>query len=623
MKNIKYLIVLLILFIINIPNALAATFLNSTNNNPVVGSSFDIKFNLEYGHDARVAEGHYKITYDSSCFEYVSVYHSQKGGEVRTEPGVIYLDKNYSTEVTWGDGAPVSFTFKPIKVCSSSRFNIEATADAKYVNGTIIDQTVVPTAISSVKGDSDTQLSNLYIINYDILPVFSKTNTSYHLTVNGDVSEVEVVAVQGNNKQTIKGAGKHTLAYGDNRLKIEVTSENGMTNTYEIMVTRKDNRLKNTSLRSLSVSNTDIKIEKDKYEYSAIVSRSVSSVFIAATPEVDNSTLTGTGTKQLEIGLNTFTLTVIGDDGASQTYTIYITRSTEELQKEVESTNLLNLEVNNLTVPLDKKNTTYLIGIPKGGEKLNIVTVTESKTASVTVDGNEGLKPGINIITITVTEKNDTKKEYKLIAYREPDNSSRLSSIDQINNAEMHDTPMYASTNEIHVIHPSTINSIKEMNNTVVYDVVNTNGGLLYQVKLNPSMEAKDTNITFTKQNDSPLTYQTEIPAGLEVKMYINAEQYKNGTSIRIYTYNEKGKYNVLSEGTVVENGYVTFITNGDKNYIFTTQQLVTQKSLLSKIADKIGNIVIIFIGAIAALFVISSLINHKLNSKMKDEPLY
>ena len=133
------------------------------------------------------------------------------------------------------------------------------------------------------------------------------------------------------NKQTINGAGKHTLNYGDNRINVEVTSENGMTNTYEIMVTRKDNRLKNTALKSLSVSNTDI-----------IVSRSVSSVFIAATPEVENSTLTGTGTKQLEIGLNTFTLTVIGDDGSSQNYTIYITRSTEELQKEIESTNLLN-----------------------------------------------------------------------------------------------------------------------------------------------------------------------------------------------------------------------------------------------------------------------------------------
>ena len=70
MKKIKYLIILVLLYIINIPDIYAATFLNSTNNNPVVGTSFDIKFNLEYGHDARVAEGHYKITYDSSCFEY-------------------------------------------------------------------------------------------------------------------------------------------------------------------------------------------------------------------------------------------------------------------------------------------------------------------------------------------------------------------------------------------------------------------------------------------------------------------------------------------------------------------------------------------------------------------------
>ncbi len=623
MKNIKYLIILVLLYIINIPNAFAATFLNSTNNNPVVGSSFDIKFNLEYGHDSRVAEGHYKITYDTSCFEYEKYFFSQYGGTVHTEPGVIYLDKEFATDQTWGDGAPVSFTFKAIAVCSSSRINLEATGDAKYVNGTLIDQTVVPTAISSVKGDTDTQLDRLYVVNYDMIPAYEKTITNYTLTVNGDVSQIEVVAEKGNSRQTIKGAGKHSLNYGDNRIRVEVKSENGLTSTYEIMVYRKDNRLKNTALRSLSVSNTDIKLEKDKYEYSAIVSRSVSSIFISATPEVDNSTLTGTGSKELLIGLNSFELNVIADDGTSQTYTINITRSTEELQKEVESTNLLNLEINGGIVPLNDKDVTYLIGIPKDQNKLNIVTVTESRTSSVEIKNNENLKPGINIITIVVTEKNDTKKEYHLIGYKEPDNSSKLSSLDPLNKEEATGTPIFSSSADKHIINASTITSIKALNNTILYDVINNNGGLLYQVKLNPSMETKNTDITFNKQNESPLTYSTEIPAGLEVKMYINADQYQNGTRLRIYTYNEKGKYNILSEGTAVEDGYITFITNGDKNYIFTTQQLVSQRSFFSKLANKIGNLVIIFIGGIAALFVISSLINHKINSKMKDEPLY
>ena len=623
MKNIKYLIILFLLYIINIPNAMAATFLNATNNRPVVGSSFDIKFNIDYGADSRVAEGHYKITYNSSCFEYQKYFFSQQGGVVRNEPGVIYLDKEFSTETTWGSGAPVSFTFKPIAVCSSSSFVLEATGDAKYVNGTLIDQALVPTAISSIKGDTDTQLNNLYVINYDIIPAFNKTITSYALTVNGDVSQIEIVAEKGNSAQTIKGAGKHSLNYGDNRINIEVKSENGSTAIYEIMVTRKDNRFKNTDLKSLSVSNTDIKLEKDKYEYSAIVSRSVSNVFISATPEAANSTLTGTGSKELAIGLNSFDLNVTADDGSTRTYTINITRSTEELQKEIESTNLLSLEINGVSIPLTDNDVTYLVGIPKGADKLNIVTVAESRTSNVVVNGNENLKPGINIIDIVVTEKNDTKKEYHLIGYRMPDESSILSTIDPLNPAEAVGTPMFTSSADKHVISASTITSIKSINNTIIYNVVNNNGGLLYQVKLNPAMEAKDTDITFVKQNDSPLTYSTEIPAGLEVKMYINADQYKNGTSIKIYTYNEKGNYNILSEAVPVEDGYITFITNGDKNYIFTTQQLVTQKTLFSKIADKIGNIVIIFLGCIAALFVISSLINHAINSKMKDEPLY
>ena len=623
MKKINYLIVLFLLVIIGAPKVLSATLLDATNNNPVVGTTFDVKLGYDYGRDVKIAEGHYKVKYDTSCFSFEKVFWSQNGGTYHTEDGAVYIDKEFSELPYWVDGTTVFITFKVNRVCNNSRITIEETAPAKYINGSIVEQTLVPTAVSSELGTNDTQLSNLYISNYDITPAFNRSIYKYSLIVDGNINEVDVKATPGNAKQTVTGAGKKALAYGDNRIVIKVKDEVGNEASYEIMVTRKDNRLKNTALKSLSVSNTNIKVERDKYIYSATVSRSVSSIFISATPESSNSTLTGTGKKDLVIGYNSFDLFVRADDGSTQKYTINITRSTEELQEDITSTNLILLEVNEQSVPLINNQTTYLVGIPKDQDKLNILTVTESKTANTKVSDNENLKVGISSVTITVTEKDDSKKEYKLIVFREPTKTVKLESLDNVATVPEDGTPAFYSQEEKHLISSATIDKIKGAKKTVFYNVINTNGGLLYQVKLNTNMESKETDITFKKASDNPLTYETTIPAGIEVKMYIDADSYKDGNSLRIYTYNEKGQYNILSEGTPVENGYISFITNGDKNYIFTTQQLVAPKSFMSKLADKLKGIIAIIIIGIALLFIISSVINHLKNSKMKDEPLY
>ncbi len=61
-------------------------------------------------------------------------------------------------------------------------------------------------------------------------------------------------------------------------------------------------------------------------KYKLTVDKSVSSIKICATKVSAHSTLTGTGSKQLSDGVNTFTVKVTSESGKTRKYTIEVTR---------------------------------------------------------------------------------------------------------------------------------------------------------------------------------------------------------------------------------------------------------------------------------------------------------
>ena len=393
-----------------------------------------------------------------------------------------------------------------------------------------------------------------------------------------------------------------------------------LTNTYEIMVTRLDDRTGATELKALSVSNTNITYSKNKYVYDATVSRSVTNVFITARASSDNATLTGTGNKELAIGLNTFIIKVKSDTGSEQEYTINITRSTDELQAETESTNLLSLTLNNQNISLNKKNV-YLFIVDKNTNEVAVNCVTESKTATTKIAGNTNLKAGFNIITITVTEKNNDSREYKVIVYKEPAKAQQITSITA---SSLTDMPFLYKTSEDDLkISQEEVNTLIKSKKTLYYNVTNTEGGLLYQLRLTPNLKAGDISLQINQTNSSPLTYQTNLPSGIEVLLYLDTDMYKDGTNVHIYTYNEEGQYTILTEGSTINDGYISFITNGEKNYVITTQSLIKEESFFNKLINKIKMILVIGIILVIIIIVVVKIINKKISKKYENEPLY
>lgn len=623
MLKIKQIVKILIILFILCPliKVNAATSLSATNQTPVVGSTFDIDLYIDYGKTVKISSAHYIINYDPTCYSFQNLIWTQSYGTYRNESGKVYIDKT-NDENSWSYGIPVTTKFKVLKACKSE-FNISLSGDATFEDGSKVAQTTSGITVNSVLGDSSTQLESLYINGYNLAPTFNKDVYSYTLSVPSNVSEVNITAIKGESTQTITGTGIKKIAYGDNKARIVVTSQSGSTNTYEIMIHRLDNRTADTSLKSLTVTNTDIIFLSGKDNYEATVSKNINSVFITAKTNDSESQLVGTGKKELKVGLNTFEVKVKAANGSEKIYTINITRSSEEIQTDKESTNLISLNINNYDITLSYKQNKYLIGINSDINKLTINYVTESKNANVKITGNENLQPGLNTITLKITDNNKSN-EIKLIVYKKDSNSNILSSIDVLSLENLKDKNILA-VNELssHQISKDKISIIKNSKKTLYYNVINDYQGLLYQLKLDSDIPEVDLDTSIIQTSNNPLTYKTELPSGIKVLLYLNTDLYKDSTTLKIYTYDEIGKYTLLSSNITMKNSYISFITNGAKNYVITTQDLIREETFIDKLQKNIKNILIGVVLMIIIITIIIYLLKNKNKSKDANEPLY
>lgn len=615
----KYLIIFTLLFIIFPFMVNAATELSASTQNPVVGTNIYVQLDANYGNNYQISSMHLLVNYDTSYLELDEVIWIQTRASYTEKNGVITIDKDGGNY--WDTGAIMQFKFKVLKAgistisVAAKRDSHNAVIDSYYSNGTPIGQSFGKVSISASNPSTSTIIKALGVEGYTLQPTFSKTNYFYNLTVPSDVTTVNITAEKGSSGQTITGTGKRALQYGDNRVRVIVTAQDGTSRTYEIMINRTDNRTGDTSLKSISVSNTNIKIEEGKTTYEATVGRSIDNVLITARTNDPNATLSGTGKKSLIIGKNTFTLTVSSSGGKETTYTIIVNRSTEDLQTNIKSSKLISLKVNSLVMDLSNKRTTWLYGVSNEYNELDIEAISESSTATVKIKGNKNLKEGLNKITITVTETNEEVTEYTLIIYKNPDNVTIINDLNNINSDSI-----YLTTSQDPITIPVT--NLNKNKYKLYYNVVNIYNGLLYQIVLSNNIPQKDFTMFFTKNNSNTLSYQTNIPAGNNITLYLN-EVYKDNQVVKIYTYNDDNNYTLLTDGITVKDGYISFTTNGDKNYIITNIDLIEEEGPFDKLVKKYGKYIIITIILSIIIIIIYIKIKKKLQSNERKEPSY
>jgi len=610
----------------------AFTSLEISTPNPVQGTEFKVQMNIDYmppsGKDPGIKDFHLGLKYDTTHFRFTGVIWTQGTYQYREENGVIYIDKNDDGRYWPAKIAPVIFKFEAREV-GTGQMKLIRSADSHYRNGDVIAQSLSGIVIPVIAPADNTYIGSLGVEGYVLQPTFKKSTTNYNLTVPSDESSIKIVAKSIDNKQTIEGVGEKYLEYGENVFNITVTAQNGSSRVYTIKVNRPDDRTGDTSLKSITVSDTSIKYKKGVTNYEATVSRSVESVLITARTNDPKATLIGTGRKSLNIGKNEFSISVTSSNNRKTTYHITVNRSTEELEKVIVSSKLKTLKVNGLSLDLSNDKTNFLVGVKKEVINLPIEAIGESTSADIEITGDKNLQEGLNVVKVKVvevlqeaTEEEEAEEditEYKIVVYKNPDNAELITDLKNINTNK--DLVYNSSLISNHKI-PSSVIKYLNNNHVLYYNVVNMYSGLLYQIKLPKNIEVKDYDAGFIQDKDDSYTYNTSLPKDTEVLMYIG-DLYEDETNIKIFSMNEDGKYNLVTDGIEVVNGYIEFKLNGDKTYVFTNRQLVKEQGPLDKIMSEYGSLIgtIIVIIVIVILYVI--IISKHKAKKALNEPSY
>ncbi|MDD2434858.1 MAG: cadherin-like beta sandwich domain-containing protein [Bacilli bacterium] len=116
----------------------------------------------------------------------------------------------------------------------TNTFNIVVTAEDKTV------KTYVLKVMKTDQRSIDTTLESLIIGNVELNPKFKATIREYEVTVGSDVQKLEIEAIPSSDKATINIAGNENLKTGKNIITLKVTSENGISSEYQLVVNKLD-----------------------------------------------------------------------------------------------------------------------------------------------------------------------------------------------------------------------------------------------------------------------------------------------------------------------------------------------------------------------------------------------
>lgn len=269
--------------------------------------------------------------------------------------------------------------------------------------------------------DTDTSLKSIGVTGYDIVKV---DNNNYTLTVENNITSVNVEATATSSVAIVTGTGKKTLNVGENVIKVIVTSQSGAVSTYNVKVTRKASS--DATLKSLTVSSGTLSptFSASTTSYTVSVPYSVTSLTVGATVNNSEASVTGTGSKTLSVGDNNINVVVTAGDKTTKTYVVTVTRQ----QDTVNTLKSLSLTDCTLSPTFSSSTTSYTCTVANSVTSTTIAAATSSSVATLTGTGSKTLNVGDNILNIVVTSQSGSAKTYSVKVHRKS-NDANLSSL--------------------------------------------------------------------------------------------------------------------------------------------------------------------------------------------------
>ena len=281
------------------------------------------------------------------------------GGKYYNQTG-IYYD---TLQTVFGCDSIITLHLMVNPTSNTSIYDTVCQGDSVLFNGQYYTQTGIYTArLQNVFGcdsivtlnltvnrcaipSSDACLTNITVSEGVLKPKFECDTLNYTVDVPYKISSVIITATASDSNATVSGdVGLQSLQVGLNIFYITVRAEDSITTkTYTIRIIRADGGTEAClfTLTILSeVSENEFREEKfypstvscNILVYSASVEHSISSAVINATATDTNAKVTGTGKKQLEVGVNAFPISVTSEVGNMQRiYKIEINRAGEDV----------------------------------------------------------------------------------------------------------------------------------------------------------------------------------------------------------------------------------------------------------------------------------------------------
>ena len=313
-----------------------------------------------------------------------------------------------------------------LKITNASLANTSLVEESglSFTSGTITVNPVTPK-------NTDATLKALTISQGTLSPAFSPSTTSYTATVPHEVNSVVLTATKNDTKASVSSPITKTLQDGANTVNITVTAEDGTTKkTYTVVITREAEEVQpaevtksnDATLKSLEVTGHSFSpaFAADTLSYSMEVENSVNELDVKALANDSKATVEVVGNKDLKPGMNTISIKVVAEDGTTKIYTINVNKKdvTTTTTKVAKSSNnyLSNILLANgeLSPKFARNTQAYDIKIPRNVDKLDMKVYAEDSKAKITINGNENLKIGNNLITIQVTAEDGQVRIYTL-----------------------------------------------------------------------------------------------------------------------------------------------------------------------------------------------------------------
>ena len=158
---------------------------------------------------------------------------------------------------------------------------------------------------------------------------FDPEISTYKMSVDADVSSVQVTAEAAEGCIVYTGTGRKYLNSGKNEIKVTVKVKGQEpTQQYVINITKaaSDTTLKSLEVTGLALNET---FKSDKYEYTMTVDYSFSKLNIVAKATNPNAEILIDGDDKLEVGDNVVTITVTVDGDSTQ-YKIRVKKTAED-----------------------------------------------------------------------------------------------------------------------------------------------------------------------------------------------------------------------------------------------------------------------------------------------------